>query len=274
MDQAKTIDIEKVLQNKLGSKSRWVPAFLLRYLKRIIHQDWLNAFILQEGKTVGVQWLKDCMRYVDLNIEVEGWEHLPTEDDGRRFTFVSNHPLGGADGVILGAILGERYEGRIRLLVNDLLMHLEGLAPLCVAVNKTGRQDRDLPRRLDVAFTSENHMFVFPAGVCSRLIDGQVQDLPWNKTFIVKSVETQRDIVPLYFEGHNSDWFYRLSKWSKKLGLKFDLAMLYLADELYKHRGGHFKVKIGKPIAYTTFTSERSATEWAAVVREEVYKMK
>lgn len=274
MNQAKTIDIDKVLQSKLGSKSRWVPSVLVRYLKRIVHQDWLNAFIRQEGDIVGVRWLQDCMKYVNLNIRVEGFERLPSDADGSRFTFVANHPLGGADGVIIGAVLGEHYQGRIRLLVNDLLMHLEGLAPLCVAVNKTGRQDRDLPRRIDQAFQSDNHMFVFPAGVCSRKIDGQVQDVPWSKTFITKSIETQRDVVPIYFEGHNSKWFYRLANWSKYLGLKFNLAMLYLADELYKHQGGHFTLKIGKPISWQQFTSQRSAVEWAAIVREEVYKLK
>ncbi|MDO5075529.1 MAG: glycerol acyltransferase [Bacteroidales bacterium] len=274
MSQAKTIDIDKVLQSKLGSRARWVPSFLVRYLKRIVHQDWLNAFIRQEGSVVGVQWLKDCMRYVNLNIRVEGMEHLPSDADGSRFTFVANHPLGGADGVIIGAVLGEHYEGRIRLLVNDLLMHLEGLAPLCIAVNKTGRQDRHLPRRIDEAFRSDNHMFIFPAGVCSREIDGHIQDLPWSKTFITKSIETHRDVIPIHFEGRNSAWFYRLANWSKHLGLKFNLAMLYLADELYKHQGSHFTLKIGKPIPWQNFTAERSPSEWAAVVREEVYKLK
>lgn len=274
MSQAKTIDIEKVLRSKLGSKARWVPKFLVSYLKRIIHQDWLNRFIRQEGEIVGVQWLKDCMRYVDLTIRVEGLENLPSDADGRRFTFVANHPLGGADGVIIGAILGEHYNGRIRLLVNDLLMHLDGLAPLCVAVNKTGRQDRTLVKRVDEAFHSDNHMFIFPAGVCSRLIDGHIQDLAWSKTFITKSVETQRDVVPIYFEGHNSSRFYRLANWGKKMGLKFNVAMLYLADELYKHQGSHFTVKIGKPVPWNTFDASLTPTEWAATLRDEVYKLK
>ena len=74
------------------------------------------------------------------------WKTCPSDADGRRFTFVSNHPLGGADGVILGAILGRHYDGRICYLANDLLMNLTGIAPLFVPINKTGRQVANFPR--------------------------------------------------------------------------------------------------------------------------------
>ena len=268
-----TIDIDEIVRGKAGAKARFVPRFVLSWLKRIIHQDEVNEFILSEGDKQGMPWLDDCMKYLGTTLNVKGLENLPDDSDGRLFTFVSNHPLGGPDGVALGHLLGHRYGGRIKYLVNDLLMNLHGLAPFFVPINKTGKQSRDFPRLVEAAFGSPNHIIMFPAGLCSRRINGQIHDLPWQKTFITKSVETQRDIVPIRFNGRNSDFFYRIANVGKRLGLKFNIAMLYLVDELYKNRGKTFDVTIGKPIPYSTFDKSRKPQEWAAYVEDIVYKL-
>ena len=268
-----TIDIDEIVRGKAGAKARFVPRFVLSWLKRIIHQDEVNEFILGEGDKQGMPWLDDCMEYLGTTLNVKGLENLPDDSDGRLFTFVSNHPLGGPDGVALGHLLGHRYDGRIKYLVNDLLMNLHGLAPFFVPINKTGKQSRDFPRLVEAVFNSPNHIIMFPAGLCSRRINGQIHDLPWQKTFITKSVETQRDIVPIRFNGRNSDFFYRIANVGKRLGLKFNIAMLYLVDELYKNRGKTFDVTIGKPIPYSTFDKSRKPQEWAAYVEDIVYKL-
>lgn len=268
-----TIDIDEIVRGKAGAKARFVPRFVLSWLKRIIHQDEVNEFILGEGDKQGMPWLDDCMEYLGTKLNVKGLENLPDDSDGRLFTFVSNHPLGGPDGVALGHLLGHRYDGRIKYLVNDLLMNLHGLAPFFVPINKTGKQSRDFPRLVEAAFGSPNHIIMFPAGLCSRRINGQIHDLPWQKTFITKSVETRRDIVPIRFDGRNSDFFYRIANVGKRLGLKFNIAMLFLVDELYKNRGKTFDVTIGKPIPYSTFDKSRKPQEWAAYVEDIVYKL-
>ena len=268
-----TIDIDEIVRGKAGAKARFVPRFVLSWLKRIIHQDEVNEFILGEGDKQGMPWLDDCMDYLGTKLNVKGLENLPDDSDGRLFTFVSNHPLGGPDGVALGHLLGHRYGGRIKYLVNDLLMNLHGLAPFFVPINKTGKQSRNFPQLVEAVFNSPNHIIMFPAGLCSRRINGQIHDLPWQKTFITKSVETQRDIVPIRFNGRNSDFFYRIANVGKRLGLKFNIAMLYLVDELYKNRGKTFDVTIGKPIPYSTFDKSRKPQEWAAYVEDIVYKL-
>ena len=268
-----TIDIDEIVRGKAGAKARFVPRFVLSWLKRIIHQDEVNEFILGEGDKQGMPWLDDCMEYLGTTLNVKGLENLPEDSDGRLFTFVSNHPLGGPDGVALGHLLGHRYGGRIKYLVNDLLMNLHGLAPFFVPINKTGKQSRNFPQLVEAVFNSPNHIIMFPAGLCSRRIGGQIHDLPWQKTFITKSVETQRDIVPIRFNGRNSDFFYRIANVGKRLGLKFNIAMLYLVDELYKNRGKTFDVTIGKPIPYSTFDKSRKPQEWAAYVEDIVYKL-
>lgn len=267
-----TIDIDKILSSKMGSKARYVPGLLTSWLKRIIHQDQVNKFIWDNRNLTGVEWLEACVRYLKMDIEIVGKENLPPKDDGRLYTFVSNHPLGGQDGVALGAIIGRHYDGRFRYLVNDLLMNLPGLAPVCIGINKTGRNGRDFPRMVEAGFKSDNHMLMFPAGLNSRMIDGKIHDLPWRKTFITKSVEYQRDVVPIYFSGRNSKRFYRIAKWQKKLGLKINLAMLFLVDEMYENVGKNFRVVVGKPIPWQTFDKSRTPMEWAKFVEDKVYE--
>lgn len=272
-DRIFKIDIDEVLRSKAGAKAKYVPGFVRSWLKRIARQDEINGFLEDVGDMQGVPWLDAVMEFLDVKLEVRGLENLPDDADGRRFTFVSNHPLGGPDGIALGQILGHRYNGRIRYLVNDLLMNLHGLAPLCVPINKTGKQSRDFPRMVEAVFKSDNHVIMFPAGLCSRREKGIVHDLPWNKTFITKSVETQRDVVPIYFDGCNSDRFYRWASLGKRLGLKFNIAMLFLADETFLHRHKTFKVCIGKAMPWQTFDTSRRPAEWAHIVEEEVYRL-
>ncbi len=270
----KTIDIEKILHSKLGSKARYVPRLLVKWLKKIIHQDQVNAFIWEHRDESGVEWLESTVRYLKMDIRIIGKENLPPKDDGKLYTFVSNHPLGGQDGVALGSIIGRHYDGRFRYLVNDLLMNLPGLAPVCIGINKTGRQGRDFPRMVEAGFKSDNHMLMFPAGLNSRKQkDGFIHDLPWKKTFITKSVECHRDVVPIYFSGRNSERFYRIANWQKRLHLKVNLAMLFLVDEMYRNVDKDFTVKIGKPIPWQTFDRSRSAKDWALWVEDQVYAL-
>ena len=267
------IDIDGILDSKAGSKARFVPGFVRTWLKNIAHQDEVNEFLESAGEKQGVPWLDAVMEFLDVTLDIHGLENLPDDSDGRRFTFVSNHPLGGPDGIAIGQILGHRYDGRIRYLVNDLLVNLHGLAPLCVPINKTGKQSRDFPRLVEAAFGSDNHIIMFPAGLCSRREKGVIHDLPWNKTFITKSIETQRDVVPIHFGGCNSDRFYRVANIGKRLGLKFNIAMLFLADETFRNRHKTFSVHIGRPIPYQTFQTDKKPAEWARWVEEQVYKL-
>ena len=273
VDLEKTIDIDKVLESKLGAKMRWIPGFAVRWLKRIVHEDEVNRFLWESRDKTGTEWLEECVRYLGMTLRVEGMENLPSKDDGRLYTFVSNHPLGGEDGVALGAIIGRHYDGRFRYLVNDLLLFLPGLRPVCIGINKTGRQSRNFPAMVEAGFQSDNHMLMFPAGLNSRMINGEIHDLPWKKTFISKSVEYHRDVVPIFFSGRNSNRFYRIARWQSRLHLKVNVAMLFLVDEMYRNVNHTFTVKIGKPIPWQTFDHSRTPKEWAQYVEDMVYKL-
>ena len=264
------IDIDKVLREKAPKYYKYIPKFVVSYLKRIVHQEELNVFLRESKDKVGVDFLKACLEFLDANIVVKGEENLPTEG---LYTFVSNHPLGGQDGVALGYVLGSFYKGKVKYMVNDLLMNLQGLAPFCIPINKTGKQAKDFPRMVEAGFASNDQLIMFPAGLCSRRQNGVIRDLDWKKTFIVKSVQAQRDVVPIHFEGRNSNFFYNLANVCKFLGIKINIAMLYLADEMLKNRHKTFTVTIGKPISWQTFDKSKTPAEWAAYVKDIVYKL-
>ena len=269
----KTIDIDKVLRSKMGDKASRVPRPIVNWLKKTVHEDQVNKFLWESRNLTGTEWLTECVRYLQMTLVLRGVDNLPSKDDGRLYTFVSNHPLGGADGVALGSIIGQRYDSRFRYLVNDLLMNLPGLAPLCIPINKTGKQSRNFPAMVEAGFQSDYHMLMYPAGLCSRRIKGEIHDLPWSKTFISKSVEYQRDVVPIHFSGQNSNFFYRLANICKALKIKFNIAMLFLVDEMYKNVGKTFTVTFGKPIPWQTFDRSKKPAEWALWVEDQVYQL-
>ena len=271
------IDVDRILRAKAPKQYKYIPGFVISYLKKIVHQDEkhivhqeeLNVFLRESKDKVGVDFLKASLDFLDAKVEVKGMENLP---DGL-CTFVSNHPLGGQDGVALGYVLGRHYDGKVKYLVNDLLMNLHGLAPLCIPINKTGKQSKDFPKMVEAGFASDDQLIMFPAGLCSRRRNGVIRDLEWKKTFIVKSVQAKRDVVPVHFEGRNSDFFYNLANICKALGIKFNIAMLYLADEMFKNRHKTFTVTFGKPIPWQTFDKSKTPAQWAEYVKDIVYKL-
>lgn len=269
----KTVDIEKILKSKMGKRARWVPRPLVWWLKHIVHEDQVNEHLWNARELTGTPWLKATLDFLKVTIKVKGLENLPAKDDARCYTFVSNHPLGGIDGVAIGSVIGEHYDDRFRYLVNDLLMNLPGLAPLCIPINKTGHQARNFPAMVEAGFKGNTHILMFPAGLCSRKRKGVIRDLEWKKTFITKSVETHRDVVPIFFEGCNSNFFYRLSNISDRYVKKINIAMLFLADEMFKNTGKTFTITFGKPIPWQTFTKDKTPMEWAEFVKESVYRL-
>lgn len=267
--QPQVLDIEQVIKAKGGKKAKRIPKFVIRWFKKFIHQDFINGF-LKEGY-VGVEFCENALKYLGVELEIAGQENLPK--DGRKYTFVSNHPLGAIDGVTLGAIIGREYDGKVKYLMNDLLMNLKGMAPLGIPINKLGGQARNLPKLINEVYESDVQMLVFPAGLCSRKIDGKIQDIEWGKSFIKKSRETDRDIVPIHFEGENSKRFYRVAKWQKRLGIKFNIAMMLLPDEMYKSKGRKYKITIGKPIPISSLDKSKTDKEWAQEIRKHVYEL-
>ena len=263
------IDIKKIFFEKSPRVARLMPGFIYAYLKKILHQDFVNDFLERHGDKMGLDFMEAAYEEFNVDMNIIGEENLPAEG---RFLIVANHPLGGFDGNMLIYIMRKHYP-RVIFLVNDILMNLKNMDEFFVPINKHGGQSRESVRQLDMAYSSDMQILSFPAGMVSRKIKGKIQDLPWQKNFILKAVQYKRDIIPIHVSGRNSNFFYRLANLRKFLGIKWNLEMLYLPDETYKHRDKTFSFNIGKPIPHTMFDPSNTPIEWAAKVRQLVYKL-
>ena len=265
------IDIKQILKEKAPSIARKLPNFVVNYLIRILHQDELNYILTHYHDKDGVDFMSELIDYFDLTLNVVNKENIPTE---KRYIFASNHPLGGLDGICLSAVLGEFYKGKIRYLVNDLLLFIPNLRSIFIPVNKHGKQAKQTALLTEEAYASDNQIITFPAGLCSRKMKGKIVDLEWKKSFIQKAVEYKRDVVPVYFEGKNSNFFYRLANIRKALGIKMNYEMLYLSDEVFKSKHSTYRIYFGKPIPWQTFDNSKKPSEWAEWVKDISYGLK
>jgi len=263
------IDLEKAIAQKNPRLLRALPGFVIRYLKRTIHQDELNEIIRLYGHMSGVDFVKNALAFMQVTYETYGLENIPAEG---RFIFVSNHPLGGLDGLVFIKVIGEIFP-EIRFPVNDLLLNIPGLNSIFLPINKHGQQSRDAVRAIEEAYASDAQILYFPAGLCSRKRKGRIVDLEWKKHFITKAVEYKRDVIPVYFSGKNSNFFYNLSNLRILLGIKANLEMIYLPDEMFRQKGKKLSLTIGPPMPYTLFDKSRTPAQWAEYVKERVYEM-
>ena len=269
-ERVKPIYIEQVFKNKNPRVARMIPGFVYSFLKRLIHQDGINEFIEKYGNRKGLDFADGMMEYLRVTYDVRGEENLPPPEG--RYIFASNHPLGGPDGVILISFLGKRYPD-LKFPVNDLLLNLKNLNNIFLPVNKHGAMAREAAAAIEEAYASSCQMIMFPAGLCSRKIKGKICDLTWQKSFVTKAVQYQRDIVPIFFSGKNSDFFYNLANFRKRIHLKANLEMLWLPDETFKKIGQHFTLYIGKPIPWQSLDKSRKPLEWAAEIKRQVYEL-
>lgn len=264
------IDIKQILRQKAPSLAGKIPGFIVNYLIKTVHQDELNDILTRYRDKQGVEFMQELIGYFDLTLELANEENIPGKG---RFIFASNHPLGGLDGICLSAVIGGKFDGKIKYLVNDLLLYLENLRTIFVPINKHGLQGKEAARLMEEAYASDNQIVTFPAGLCSRKIKGEIADLEWKKSFIQKAVEYQRDVIPVRFVGENSSFFYRLANVRKTLGIKMNYEMIYLPDEMFKLKHKTFKIYFGEPIPWQTFDKSKKPAEWAEWVKEIVYKI-
>nr|NQU91085.1 1-acyl-sn-glycerol-3-phosphate acyltransferase [Bacteroidota bacterium] len=262
------INLKKVISDKNPRLIKLLPGFILSYLKRVIHQDELNAAIYKHRNKFGLDFIDSILNEFGVIIETAGLENLPRKG---RMIIVSNHPLGGLDGMAL-----MREVGKVRkdflFPVNDLLMNLPNLKELFIPINKHGSNAENI-RIFNRTFESDLLMLYFPAGLVSRKQKGQIIDLEWKKTVVSKAKGFKRDIIPVHIGGKNSNFFYNLANIRKSLGIKANIEMLYLVDEMFMQKDKIIKITFGNPIPYQVFDKRHTDREWAGILKEQVYAL-
>jgi putative hemolysin len=265
---SRMIDIERVIAGKNPRLLKLIPGFLISYLKRVIHQDKLNESLYRLSDIHGLEFVNTILKEFNVKVVVIGESNLLLAD---RFVAVSNHPFGGLDGMALMQAVG-KIRPDIVVPSNDFLLLLPNLRPLFIPVNKHGSNAGNIAV-FDETFASDRSMLYFPAGLCSRKINGKIIDLEWKKTFLSKAKKFNRDIIPVHISGRNSNFFYNLANLRKWLGMKANIEMLFLVDEMFKQDNKDIVITFGKPIPVGTFDKRMNDNKWAARIREHVYKL-
>ncbi|MEX2592518.1 MAG: 1-acyl-sn-glycerol-3-phosphate acyltransferase [Anditalea sp.] len=263
----KFIDAKKIIKDKNPSLLKWMPGFLFRYIKRIAHEDDINALMAKNGHLYGLDFVDALIADFGVEVALTGEENIPKDQP---VIFAANHPLGGLDGIAFMHALG-KYRQDIKFLVNDILSNIKNFDTLFVPVNKHGGHGRKGTAIIEETYSSAGAVLVFPAGLVSRKQEGGVKDLEWKKSFIKKAQKYKKDVIPVYIEGKNSNFFYNLAKLRKTIGIIANIEMFYLADEMFAQKNKKITIHVGKPISYRYFDPSRSDKYWAEEVKQSVY---
>jgi putative hemolysin len=263
------IDVDAIFKAKSPRMYRFLPRFVLNYIKRTIHQDDVNEALEKYHDKYGLDFISHILEFYGITYSLSGEENIPLEG---RYIFVSNHPLGGLDGIVFLDVVG-KYHKKLKFIVNDLLLNLKNLEPVFIPVNKHGRQSIQYVRKIEALYESDEQVLYFPAGLCSRRQGEKIMDLEWKKNFVKKAIEHKRDIVPVHFEGQNSPFFYRLANLRQSIGIKANIEMFYLPDEMFRQKHKKIHVTIGHPISYQSLDKSKTHAEWAAEIKSVVYQL-
>lgn len=266
----KQINLEEILREKNPRLLKILPKFVIRYIKRIIHQDEFNEFLHFTKDHYGLNFITAALDFFEIKVECVGIENIP---EAGGCIIVANHPLGGIDGIaVMNGVAQRRTD--IKALVNDLLMNLENAASVMIPINKYAKNLTENVKLIEQTYAANECLVLFPAGLVSRKQDGIVKDLEWKKSFITKAIKYQQVVVPIYVEASNSSFFYNVGVIRKKLGIKANIEMFYLVDEVFKQKGKTITLTIGAPINYSAFTKKNSALGWAQEMKNHVYNLK
>jgi len=265
------IDVDEVLRSRLPRHYRYIPRFVIRWIERTICQEQLNELLQSNAGKVDADFCNGVLKDLNISLDIKGSENLPPREKCR-VVIVSNHPLGGLDGIALIDFFSRYYGGKIHFIVNDLLMAVKPLNGVFLPINKHGKQSRQSFQAIEDAFAGNNPIIIFPAGLVSRKgKNGVVADLKWQKMFLGKAIQHQRDVIPLHFGGENSPFFYNFAKLRTRMGLKFNIEMIYLPREMFRSRDATFTISIGSPIPWQSLTNTR---EKADEIKQIVYSLK
>lgn len=265
-----SISLAGVLRDKLGKRAERIPGWVVRGLENLICQDRMNGLLRKVHPCRGAAFCEAVLRELDVEVEVLGARNLP---ESPRAVFVCNHPLGGLDGIAIIAELSRRYGPGLHFVVNDMLMAIEPLRDVFVPVNKHGAQSRGAASALEEALEGDGPVVIFPAGLCSRRgPGGKVADLEWKKMFVTKAIASGRPVVPMFFSGVNSPFFYNFARLRERLGIRLNIEMVRLPREVFRAQGSRFRLYCGRAVDVGELAS-RPVAEEALRIRNIVYSL-
>lgn len=267
MENKKFIDVEKVLKEKAYKLYKWLPRFAINWLKKKLHEDDINAAMLDLKNEEGLAFNAKALDRLGAKVESKHTELVPKTGS---IIIAANHPLGGLDGMALIRSVGE-IRPDVRFFVNDILKNLKNYGEIFVAVNKVGASSTKSLRTMEEVFMTECAVLFFPAGLVSRKQNGLVRDLTWKKSFVTQAIDHKRMIQPVFIEGENSKFFYNFANFRKKIGIKANIEMLFLPDEMFKARKETIRIHYSKPFDSAILTDRKTDKQWSDLIYQYIY---
>ena len=257
---AKAINIHKY--GFLGTLMSWI-------LMRVTRLSTINRFYDQHKHLEGLEFLDAILEHYEINFEIpeDDFKRLPKEGP---YITISNHPLGGIDGVLLLKLLLE-HRSDFKIIANFLLHRVAPLAPYIMPVNPF-ENHKDAKSSISgfksaIGHLREGHpLGIFPAGEVSTYKDGKlIVDRPWEEAALKLIRKAEVPVVPIYFHAKNSKLFYRLSK------INDIFRTAKLPSELTSQHNRTIKVRIGQPISVKSQQEQETLEEFTELLRKKTY---
>ena len=271
-DNPQLIDIDNIIRNRESKMLRLLRPLISGYIKKVVHQDEINDFLKRHYRKSSIEFIRAAL-YEKFTIQEQIInEHKILPDPSKRYIYVANHPLGGLDGIFLIYKIYQKT-GSAKAIINDLLLNIENLKDVFIGVNLYGFKSRETIKEINDTFKSDQQIVIFPAGLVSRRQNKVIKDLPWKGFFVKQAIKYKRDVIPIHITGRLTNFFYNFANFRKKIGIKSNIELFYLPDELFKQKNQKLTMTVGDPVPYETFDESRSHEEWAHLMREHVYEL-
>ncbi|MCQ2151537.1 MAG: 1-acyl-sn-glycerol-3-phosphate acyltransferase [Bacteroidales bacterium] len=261
---------------------RMVPAldskaggYFLDALRKMFAIDKVSAVYDSCCEYGGGEFAGKLVECLGLDYTVGGRTDVLKTLSDKPFITVSNHPYGGIDGIIL-ADLFTRVNPDFKMIVNEILSHLEALMPACFVVNPKNDDSKAVTktniltiRRAMEHVASGKPLGLFPSGAVSdfRLKTGLIRDRQWQEGMIRVIRKLSVQVIPVRFFDRNSAFFYALGL------VNWKLRTLRLPGELFNKAGKRCRIGIGEPIGPEVISSFVSDAELGEFLRSRVYDM-
>jgi putative hemolysin len=274
------IDVKSLFAAKNPGLLKIIPGFVFSIIKKIIHQDTINGYIYKHRDKSGLPFVSAMLEEFGVKLEVmnSSGTHIEGDDLSKiippqgRFLLASNHPLGGLDGMAFLHVAGLSRPDVI-FPVNDLLLFVPGLKPLFIPINKHGKNTENV-EIMSQTFASDKTILYFPAGLVSRKQKGGIiHDPEWKKTFVTQAKRYQRDIIPVFISGRNTNFFYNLANLRKRLKIKANIEMMLLPDEMMRQYNKTVRLIFGEPIPWSSLDKSHTDAEWGKIIMDHVYEL-
>ena len=247
----------------------FLGTFVGWFLMKVTRISSINSYYDTIAHLEGEEYANAILKYYEIDYEIpeEDFRRLPKEGP---YITISNHPLGGIDGILLFKLLVQKRPD-YKIMANFLLERMAPLKPFIIPVNPFENR-KDVKSSIAGFKKALSHLRdghplgIFPAGEVSTHKDGKfIVDRPWEEAALKLIRKAAVPVVPIYFHSRNSKFFYRLAK----LSGVFRTAKI--PSEVLSQRNRPIKVRIGQPISVKAQEEQETIEDFTDLLRKKTY---